>query len=181
MTDKIMIEKLPIPEGITVNIDKCLINLKGKKGEVSRLFNDPKIVLSIENKEIIIKSEKSTQREKKKIFSIRAHLKNMIKGVEEGFIYTLKICTGHFPMNVSVSGNKITVKNFLGEKIPRVLEIKKGVKVNIDGNLIKVEGNNKETVSQVAADIEQLCRVTNRDRRIFQDGIYIINKAGKEI
>ena len=47
--------------------------------------------------------------------------------------------------------------------------------------MIIAKGANIEIVSSVASDIEQLTRITNRDRRIFQDGIYITHKAGKEI
>ena len=84
-------------------------------------------------------------------------------------------------MNVSMSGAQFIVKNFLGEKIPRVLHIKEGAKVTISGTEVVVESINKEIAGQVSADIEQLCRITNRDRRIFQDGIYITQKAKKEI
>ena len=38
---------------------------------------------------------------------------------------------------------------------------------------------NKELVGVTASDIELLTKVKNRDRRIFQDGVYIINKDGK--
>jgi len=53
----------------------------------------------------------------------------MIKGSSQNHVYTMKICSGHFPMNVSVSNNKLSVKNFFGEKVPRVLQLKSGVDV----------------------------------------------------
>ncbi len=57
--------------------------------------------------------------------------------------------------------------------------IKDGADVKLDESFVTVEGIDIEIVGQTAADIEQLTRITNRDIRIFQDGIYIIEKPGK--
>ena len=84
-------------------------------------------------------------------------------------------------MNVSIAGNKFVVKNFLGEKVPRVLQLKQGAEVKIEGDMIYILSPNKETAGQVSADIEQLTRRPGYDSRIFQDGIYIINKDGKQL
>ena len=105
----------------------------------------------------------------------------MAKGVLEGYKYTLKICSGHFPMNVSVGGGQLIVKNFFGEKVPRTLEFSKSAKVTIEGEIIHVESTDKEIAGQVAAAIEQLTRRPGFDTRVFQDGIYITNKDGKDI
>ena len=174
-------EKLAILEGVEVKLDNGLFEITSSKGTVKRRFTGKNVELRLENKTIILESKNATKREKKLIKTFKAHLKNMIKGVLEGFTYKLKICASHFPMNVSVSGEELIVKNFLGEKIPRTLKIKTETKIKIDGQEVIVEGNNKELVGQQAASIEQLCRITNRDRRIFQDGIFIIEKAGKKI
>ena len=101
----------------------------------------------------------------------------MLDGLSEGFKYKLKICSGHFPMSVNVEGSKLKIKNFLGEKIPREATLLKGVKVEVKGNEISLEGSDIEKLGQTASNIEQSTRITNRDRRVFQDGIYIVEKA----
>lgn len=181
MRDKVIIEEIEIPKGVTAVYAEGIIKIKGSKGETSMNLIDPKIKIIVENGKIIVKCETATKREKAKIGTFNAHIKNLVKGATEGFVFKLKICSGHFPMNVTVTKDQFTVKNFLGEKVPRVLKLKQGAKVVVDGTLVTVEGINREIAGQVAADIEQLCRITNRDRRIFQDGIFITNKAGKEI
>ena len=84
-------------------------------------------------------------------------------------------------MNVRITVNKLVIKNFLGEKVPRTLEFKNGVQVKVDGDLIHVVSNSKELAGQVSADIEQLTRRPGYDTRVFQDGCYIISKDGKEL
>lgn len=84
-------------------------------------------------------------------------------------------------MNVSLNGNQFSVKNFLGEKVPRLLTIKEGVDVTVSDTEVTVESIDIEKAGQVAADIEQLTRVTNKDIRIFQDGLYITKKPKKDI
>ena len=84
-------------------------------------------------------------------------------------------------MTVTISDNKLHVKNFLGEKVPRVLNLKEGTTVKVDGALIHVTSSSKELAGQVSGDIEQLTRRPGFDTRVFQDGIYIINKDGKEL
>lgn len=176
-----MEESLDIPEGIEVNVEGSLMKIKGSKGELSKEFRHPKVKIGKKDSKISISASKATKREKKIIGTFKAHIKNMIKGAKEGHVYRLRICSGHFPMNVSVSGNKFVIKNFLGEKIPRELEITEGVKVKIEGQDVVVEGIDKEKTGQAAASIEKLTTIKGRDKRIFQDGIYIINKDGKDI
>ncbi len=173
--------KVEIPENVEVKVDKGIVSAKGPKGEVSKKLLSPKISISVQDKNVVIESKKATKREKKMIGTFKSHTRNVIKGALEGFIYKLKICSSHFPMTVGLEGKKFVVKNFLGESIPRTLEVKEGVDIKIEGNDILIESPNKELAGQTAASIEKLCSIKNRDRRIFQDGIWIVEKAGKEI
>ena len=105
----------------------------------------------------------------------RAHLANMIKGVNSGFRYEMKIVFAHFPMKVVAKGNTVTIDNFLGEKATRTAVIADGVKVK--GDIVTIEGNNVEHVGQTAANLEKATAVKGRDIRVFQDGVYPISKG----
>ena len=173
--------EIVLPEGVSAVFQDDTLTIKGPKGEASKKLSHKKVKVSIDGKSIKISSELMTQREKKLIGSFAAHALNLIRGVENPHLYMLKICSGHFPMNVSVSGDKFIIKNFIGEKVPRTLAIKKGATVKVEGDTITVESPSKEIAGQVSADIEQLTRRVNFDTRIFQDGIYITSKSGKEL
>lgn len=174
-------EKIVIREGVTVEIVGAMIKVKGPKGENERVFAHPKIEISKDDKNVILTSKKPTKREKTMLYSFKAHINNLIEGASSGFTYKLKICSSHFPMSVSVEKDEVVIKNFLGEKIPRRALIMPGVEVKVDGSMIIVEGIDKEKTSVTAARIEQATRITNRDRRIFQDGCFLVEKAGEPI
>ncbi len=168
-------------QGVQISLDNRTVIVKGPKGELKREFKESKIFLEIKEGKLIIFAKKASKREKRLCSTIKAHINNMCKGVSVGHEYKLKICSGHFPMNVAIIGDKLVVKNFLGEAMPRTITLKKGADVKIQGDFITITSISKETASQIAADIEQMTRITNRDKRIFQDGIYIISKDGKEV
>jgi len=180
---KEIFQNIEIPEGIEVKIDGTELRVKGKEGENKRCFNIDASKLSLEKKDskIIIGGKKVTKKEKRVINTIAAHIKNMIRGVQEKFEYHLKICFSHFPITVEVKGNDVLIKNFLGEKIPRKTKIPEGVDIDVRKDMIKITSNDKELAGQAAANFEKSTKVGLRDRRVFQDGIFIVNKAGREI
>jgi len=182
-----MIEKKGINEEIellpklTAKMEAGNLIISGPKGDAKKYFLNPLIQIDIKEKKIFLTSKRFTKREKKLLGTFRAHIKNLMKGATEGHEYKLKICSSHFPMSVTLDKDVLTVKNFFGGKHPIKLNIKKDVEVKINGSDILVTSCSKELAGQVAADIESLTRITNKDRRIFQDGIYIIEKDGKTI
>lgn len=174
-------ETIDILEGVTVTVDGKLVTCKGEKGELKREVLARGIDVAVEGNHITIKADNATLTEKKLLYTYRAHIRNMMRGAKEGFLYKLKICSGHFPMSVNLKGDAFEIKNFIGEKVPRQLKIKTGADVKINGDIIEVSAIDKELAGQVAADIEKLTRRQGFDRRIFQDGIYITEKAGKQM
>jgi len=174
-------EEIVLPEKVEAKYDCGLLIVKGPKGEVKKKLLNKKIMILAEKGKIILESLQGTKRDKRQLYTFYSHAKNMVQGVSEGHFCELKICSGHFPMTLTVVGEDLTVKNFLGENFPRKLKLKPGVKVVVEGDKIRIDGPDKELVGQAAADIETLTWVRGRDRRIFQDGVFIINKDGKLI
>ncbi len=178
---KELFQKIGIPEGIDIEIDGAKVIVKGKEKTNEREFDISNLTLEKKGKEIIIGNKKSSKKEKRKMNTITAHIRNMIKGAKENFEYKLKICFSHFPISVEIKGNEALIKNFLGERTPRKVKIPEGAEVKVDKDIITVTSSDIEKAGQAAANFENVTRISNRDRRVFQDGIFMINKAGKEI
>ena len=176
-----LIKKIEIPEEVEVSIvgDKVIAKKGDKMNE--REFDFGKMKIEKKGKEIILENKKASKNEKRNINTTAAHITNMIKGVQEKFEYKLKVCFSHFPITVEVKGDEALVKNFLGERYPRVVRIPKGANVEVDKEIITVSSSDKEIAGQAAANFENVTRIVNRDRRIFQDGIFITSKCGEEI
>ena len=171
---------IALPEKVNARVDNGIVIVNGPTGEVKKNLLDKTVGIECKDNSLILKTPRANKINKKHIKSYAAHIRNMIKGSLEAYVYKLKICSGHFPMNVSVSNGQFIVKNLLGEKVPRVLKLKDGAIVKVEGDIVTVESPSKETAGQVSADIENLTKRNGYDLRIFQDGIWITTKGGKE-
>ena len=170
-----LIEILP---DVKVSLDRGEINIAGKLGAISRKVFNPWIKVGIDSSKIIV-SQNSNKRNSKAIAKTTvAQIKNMIEGVTNGYSYKLKMCSSHFPISVKVDKDYFVITNFLGENTPRKEKILSGVKVVISGDVLDVSGFDLEKTGQTAANIEKATRIRNRDRRVFQDGIFITKKPG---
>ncbi|MGM5480946.1 MAG: 50S ribosomal protein L6 [Nanobdellota archaeon] len=179
-------EQITLPEGVNASYQNGILTVSGEKGEISRELVHPKVTVETGkddegNEAMLLIAPIFTLREKKISRTFRAHMRNMFKGVTEGHEYKLKICSGHFPMNVSVKGSTLEVKNFFGEAVPRTYTFDNNVDVKVDGESITVNGINKELVAQTAASIERMTKRSGFDKKVFQDGIYIVEKDGKAV
>ncbi len=184
-TEVIMMVKLDriehnivIPEGVTATLDDGNVTITGPSGSLSRDFVDAKVNIFQEGGGLLIRVDLPRRKEKALAGTWKAHLNNMIKGVTDGFTYNLKAFYSHFPMTMSVKGNKLVVNNYFGERVPRTANILPGVDVKVQKKVeVVVSGIDKEAVGQTAANIERCTTVKNRDRRVFQDGIYLLEKV----
>lgn len=174
-----LVQEIEIPEGVTVDFKDRILTVTGPKGSVSKKVMTKAIVIEIKDGKVIVSPNVNLSRTEKCLINTnKAHILNMIKGTQEPYTYKLKICSSHFPMSVKINGQNLVVSNFIGEKVNRNLKLKEGADVKLEGDVIVVTSCNKELAGQVAGDIEKLTKRAGFDKRIFMDGIYIIEKAG---
>jgi large subunit ribosomal protein L6 len=170
---------LQTPDDVSAQIDHLDLTVEGPNGSVTRRLWYPDISVSVDDGEVVIESEEDDAKTISTIGTFESHVENMFHGVTEGWEYEMEVFYSHFPMQVSAQGEEIVIENFLGEKAPRRTEIRGDTDVEIDEANITVRGPDIEAVGQTAADIEQLTRVTDKDVRVFQDGVYITQKPSR--
>ncbi len=168
-----MEKELILPESVTVEIDNKTIKVTGPKGSLQKqfkYFHD--ITITKKENKLLVTSKSDKKKVRAMIGTIIAHVRNMAKGVTEGYNYTMKIVYSHFPVSIKIEGDKFLINNFLGEKRPRIAKILGDTKIEVKGQDVILTGPDKENVGQTCGNIEQACRITKYDRRIFMDGIY---------
>ena len=173
-------EKIEIPAGIKCEFKNGSLKCTKNSIEITRKIDAPGIIVKIQDNFVILECNKGNKNHLKIIKSLVAHVENIISGLEKPFTYVLEACNVHFPMTFKVENNFLLINNFLGEKTPRTAKIMTNASIEIKGQKIFVSSSNKEFAGQTAANFEKATKIKNRDRRIFQDGLYIVQKPGDE-
>ena len=172
--------EIPIPTDVTAEIDRFDLTVSGPEGSVSKRLWYPDITVSLEDDNVVIHSEQSDAKTTATIGTFSSHVRNMFHGVTTGWEYEMEIFYSHFPMQVRVDDGAVVIENFLGERAPRRTSIHGETQVSIEDERVVLSGPDKEAVGQTAADIEQLTNITDKDTRVFQDGVYITQKPAME-
>ena len=172
---------IALPEGASASIDDDVVTIPKDGESLSREFRHHRVEIRSAEGGLEVFVNLPRRSDKALAGTWAAHLRNMARGVDEGFEYRLKAVFSHFPMNLKVEGKQFTISNLFGEKVPRVAKLPWSpaeVEVRVENKTdVVVKGADREKVGQTAANIERACRITKRDRRVFQDGVYIVSKG----
>jgi len=147
-----------LPKGFACSVHGGYYEIKKGDESIKKEMRSKIIIIEVKEDHIILRPKKlpGGKKEKAIINANVSHMKNMIQGLDEPFVYKLKACSSHFPMSVSLKGDVFEVSNFIGEKIPRKLKIKEGAKVKIEDKIIIVTSSNKTLAGVVAGEIEKI-------------------------
>ena len=166
-----------IPDGVTVSMDGTRVVVKGPKGTLSRDMRFPGITIAIDDGIVTVSTGVTRKRVVAMVGTLASHIRNMCRGVNEGYEYRMKVVFSHFPIQLKLQGTTLVIDNFLGEKQSRFARIEPGVVAQVGNDAVTLSGIDKEKVGNSAANIEHATRIRNRDPRVFQDGIYIVERA----
>ena len=183
MSNETVYEKrIEINSECQVSLEGKTVTVTGPKGTLERSFPEPQTTIKIEGNEVIAGTHVSRKRARALVGTVIAHVRNMMLGVHLGYEYELKIVYSHFPITVEQQGDTMVIKNFIGERGNRSARLIGDVKIRTTEDEIFISGINIEHVSQSAANIQQACKIRDKDRRVFMDGIYVIRKTkGEEV
>ncbi|KAL6527018.1 60S ribosomal protein L9 [Orobanche gracilis] len=181
-------DSMDIPEEVTIKVKAKVIEVEGPRGKLSKNFKHMNLDFQLitdedtGKKKLKVDAWFSRRKATAAIRTALSHVANLIKGVTKGFRYKMRFVYAHFPINASITNNGtgIEIRNFLGEKKVRKVDMLEGVSIvrseKVKDELV-LDGNDIELVSRSAALINQKCHVKNKDIRKFLDGIYVSEKG----
>jgi large subunit ribosomal protein L6 len=143
---------VPLPKGVTAQIDGHRITVKGPKGELSRALH-PELALTLEDDNVVVKRPSDEAQHKALHGLTRTLVANMVQGVTTGFEKSLEIQGVGYKAEPKPFGVQLVV----GFSHPVPYHAPKGIKITVTNNvLVKVEGIDKELVGQVAAELRNI-------------------------
>ncbi|CAM6084354.1 unnamed protein product [Calypogeia fissa] len=177
-------QTMDIPDEVKLEIKAKQIRVTGPRGELKRNFKHLNLDFQLieGGKKLKVDAWFGSRKTIAAIRTAISHVNNLITGVTKGYRYKMRFVYAHFPINASISNekNSIEIRNFLGEKKVRKVNMLSNVTVTRSEKVkdeLVLEGNDIELVSRSAALINQKCHVKKKDIRKFLDGIYVSEKA----
>jgi len=174
-------ECIKVPKDCKVTIKSRRVEVSGKHGSLKRDFRHLPVEIALKDggKQIAVKMWFGQTKQLASLRTVCSHIDNCFSGVTHKFEYRMRLVYAHFPINVNMTNNNktIEIRNFLGEKIVRVVNMLPGVTVVKSTGGVKDElvitGTDIDNAGSSAALIHQACLVKNKDIRKFLDGIYV--------
>ncbi|KAE9570239.1 60S ribosomal protein L9-B [Colletotrichum fructicola] len=180
-------ESLDIPQDVKVHIKSRVVTVEGPRGKLVKDLSHLAVNFSQPQKGTInIEIHHGSRKNVATLRTVRTLINNLVVGVTKGYKYKMRYVYAHFPINVNVEKNsetglyEVEIRNFIGEKLVRRVVMRAGVDVEVSKaqkDELVLSGNSLEAVSQSAADIQQICKVRNKDIRKFLDGMYVSEKG----
>ena len=142
---------IPVPKSTEVNASGGMLVIKGPKGELARPMH--RLVTVAVGPEGVQVTPKGSDKEARSMLgTFAAHVRNMIRGVNEGF--TKKLIIEGVGYKWDVSGKTLNLG--VGFSHPVQVAIPEGLTVTAEKNTLSVSGHDKEVVGQFAANVRKL-------------------------
>ena len=170
-------KSVPIPSGVTANVEGQTVKVKGPKGALQLvLHDDVKAVMDKSGIKVDPRSE--TKRARSQWGTSRTLINNLITGVTKGFEEKLEI-TG-VGYRAAVQGKNLQLQ--LGYSHDVVYPIPEGIAIKCDKpTAISISGFDKQKVGQIAAEIRAVRPPEPyKGKGIKYEGEHILRKEGKK-
>ena len=169
---------VPVPTGVTADLEGRTLSVKGPKGTLSMSVMDDLVSTTVEDGQISVQPVNDSQRSRAAWGMQRTNVLNLVTGVTEGFTKVLEI-TG-VGYRAAAQGKNLRLQ--LGYSHDVNYAIPDGIDVKTpDPNTVEITGIDKQKVGQVAAEIRRWRKPEPyKGKGIKYRGEFIFRKEGKK-
>lgn len=167
---------VPIPSGVTVDVNDGVVRAKGPKGELTQKLR-PEVTLAVEDGEVRLERGSDTKADRAFHGLMRALVANMVHGVSEGFQKSLELQGVGY--RAEKKGNTLVLNVGYSHQVE--YPEPDGVSISTPSpTQIVVEGADKQKVGQAAAEIRSVRPPEPyKGKGIRYQGEHVRRKAGK--
>jgi len=169
-------QPVAVASGVEIDVaEGNAVTVKGPRGSLSRQF-PPTIVLEREDGRVVVRRPNDEGKQRALHGLSRTLLNNMVVGVTTGFTKTLEVQGVGY--RAQLQGTNLQLA--LGFSHPVIVAPPEGITFAVEGPRVHVQGNDKEQVGQVAANIRKLRPPEPyKGKGIRYSGERVRRKAGK--
>ncbi|MBV9527022.1 50S ribosomal protein L6 [Sphingomonas sp.] len=169
---------VPMPSGVSANVEGQTLTVKGPKGTLSMQLLDDLVKYEVAEGEIRVTPLIDQQRNRAAWGMQRTNVQNLVTGVTEGFTKVLEI-TG-VGYRAAAQGKNLRLQ--LGYSHDVNYPVPEGVDIKTpDPNTVEISGIDKQKVGQVAAEIRRWRKPEPyKGKGIKYRGEFIFRKEGKK-
>ena len=126
-----------IPKGIKVTVQSRKVTVEGPNGKLSRDFRHLPVSIQLTQnsangvKKLEVSLYFGLSKQLATLRTVCSHVDNMITGTMKKYRYAMRLVYAHHPISCTIvnGGKKVELRNFMGEKIVRGIEMIGNTKV----------------------------------------------------
>ena len=126
--------EIQIPKDVKVSLKGSMLHVQGPLGKVYKNFKKIPVIIEINDDKILLRRTGERKKHQAILNTAKSLIQTLCIGVVDGFTIKMKIVYSHFPVTVKVEDKKVLIKNFQGERAPRISAINGATKVTVKGD-----------------------------------------------
>ena len=168
---------IPVPDGVTVELDGLTVTVRGPRGELVRTMPGGVSLSRDDDGAVVVTRDSEERISRERHGLVRTLIANMVQGVSDGYTRTLELVGVGY--RAAARGGDVELQ--VGFSHPVVVNPPQGIELAVPApNRIVVSGIDKVLVGQTAANIRKIREPEPyKGKGIKYEGETIRRKAGK--
>lgn len=173
MSTSAIVTTFRVPEAISVRLESRTLTFQ-YNDLTNSLWINPLLEVSLEDHMVTFRDVFDTRRSHALRNTYQSLLTNITVGLVTPYSWDLRVLAKHFPIRLSERQGNLIIANFFGRKQDIAVPLR-GIKFVQNKDVMTITHHDLQTLGNFYVLLRQRTK-TSRDRRVFWDGFYILQK-----